>query len=149
MGKNKKNKIKNICKDEYIRSKGIVVVMRKPGVICLFSVYDMTIKLLPQRKEIVNHYDLVRDYDEAVCIIARFLNGHLRFTTDLQEDLPEMIILAWHYANKEYGCPMKDQEYEAFVEALRVDVYHLLAEWIKRDVGVKEWYGEKRLNKKI
>ena len=123
-------------------------MMRKPGVICLFSVYDMTIKLLPQRREIVKRYDLITDYEEAVWSIARFLNGHLRFTADVQEDLPEKLIVAWHYANIEYGCPMKELEYEAFVEALRVDVYHLLAEWINRDVGVKEWYGERRLNKK-
>ena len=112
-------------------------MMRKPGVICLFSVYDMTIKLLPQRREIVKRYDLITDYEEAVWSIARFLNGHLRFTADVQEDLPEKLIVAWHYANIEYGCPMKELEYEA-----------LLAEWIKRDVGVKEWYGERRLNKK-
>lgn len=122
--------------------------MRKNnGLYCFFDVYETTLKALKERKEIVATHDLVETYDDAVWQIAHFLNSHLRFTATIQEEIPELLVLAWHYAHKEYGCPLKESEYEAFVEALRVDVYKKMTEWVKHDVGMAEWYGEKMKTK--
>lgn len=119
--------------------------MRKNnGIYCFFDVHETTLTALKRRKEIVANYDLVETYDDAVWQIAHFLNSHLRFTATIQEEIPELLVLAWHYAHKEHGCPLKESEYEAFVEALRVDVYKKLTEWVKRDVGMAEWYGKKK-----
>jgi hypothetical protein len=114
--------------------------MNKNGIYSYFDVYEQTLKCLKRRKEIVENYNLVPNYNEAVWQIARFLNAHLRFMAWLQGELPELLVLAWHYAHKEFGCPLKESEYESFVEALRVDVYRLLNKWTREDVGMKEFY---------
>ena len=102
-----------------------------------------TLKAMKRRMRIVREHEFVDCYAEAVSRIASYLNGHLRFRTDLQEEYPELMVLAWHYANKEFGCPLKETEYETFVEALRVDVYQELMKRTKGYVGMKEWYGKK------
>lgn len=122
--------------------------MKRHGVYSLFDVHGLTIERLKEVKKIVEEYDLISNYDEAVHSIAAFMNGNLRFSAGLQEELPERIVLAWYYAHKEYGCPLKESEYEAFIEALRKDVYRDLQTWVKDYVGVKEWYGKRRLTKK-
>jgi hypothetical protein len=103
-----------------------------------FAVYDATLKMLKDRKEIVALYDLVGSYEDAVWQLANFLNGHLKYVATLQEELPELLVLAWYYANMEFGMPLKESAYEEFVEALRPDVYKLLMSWVNRDVGMKE-----------
>ena len=121
--------------------------MKRHGVYCLFDVHGLTIESLKEVKQIVEEYDLITCYDEAVHHIAAFLNGNLRFTACLQDELPEKIVLAWYYAHKEYGCPLKKSEYEAFIEALRTDVYRDLQAWVKDYVGVKDWYGKRNKTK--
>ena len=109
-----------------------------------FKLEEKTVELLKKRRRIVRQYEFVDSYAEAVARIAAFLNSHLRFRAPLQEEYPELMVLAWHYAHKEYGCPLKESEYESFVEALRVDVILKLTERIKGFVGMKEWYGKRR-----
>lgn len=109
-----------------------------------FKMHETTLMRLKDRTKIVENYDTVVNYDEAMWRIAFFLNSQLRFTATIQNELPELLVLAWHYANKEYGCPLDPSEYESFVEALRADVYQLLIKRIEGHVGVKEWYKEKR-----
>lgn len=113
------------------------------GIYCFFDLHESTLIKLKRRKSIVERYNLVENYQDAVWQIAHFLNSHLRFTTSPQKDYPELLVLAWHYANQEFGCPLKEMEYESFVEALRVDVYQLLSSWTEQDVGMEEWYGKK------
>ena len=105
-----------------------------------FKMHETTLMRLKDRTKIVENYDTVVNYDEAMWRIAFFLNSQLRFTATIQNELPELLVLAWHYANKEYGCPLDPSEYESFVEALRADVYQLLIKRIEGHVGVKEWY---------
>ena len=107
-----------------------------------FRVGEATCEAMRNRTRIVRKHNFVDCYSEAVARIAAYMNGHLRWQTDLQEQFPELMALAWHYANKEYGCPMGELDYETFAEALRVDVYHKLMERIKGQVGMKEWYGK-------
>ena len=105
-----------------------------------YNVYRATLKCMKRVDEIVHYYDLVKKYEDAVWQIAFFLNSHMRFTASLQEELPELLVLAWYYANKEFGCPFEDSEFESFMEALRVDVYKELTKRIEGFVGVREWY---------
>ena len=107
-----------------------------------FDVYEATIKCLKKRKKIVEWYDLVTSYEDAVAKVATFLNRHMCFYGPLQEDWPVLIVLAWHYAHKQYGCPLKETEFEAFMEALRVDVYNELMKYTRCCVGVKKWYAK-------
>ena len=109
----------------------------------LFKVHEATLMCLKKRREIVDNYDLVKDYEDAVWQVAYFLNSHLRFSVSVQDELPKLLVLAWHYANKEFDCPLTPSEYESFVEALRVDVFKALMLWTRGFVGVKKWYGKK------
>jgi hypothetical protein len=120
---------------------------RNNGIYSFLDVYELTLRKLREHKSIAERYDLVESYQDAVWQIANFMNGHLRFTASLQEEYPELLVLAWHYAHKEFGCPLKESEYEAFVEALRVDVYKLLMSWVDNCVGMAEYY--KKKNKRI
>ena len=124
--------------------------MMRTNAFDYFDVYEETIKYLKKRKRIVAWYDLVTSYEEAVAKIALFLNRHLRFSAPLQEDWPELIVLAWHYAHKQYGSPLKESEFEAFMEALRVDVYNELMKYIRCCVVVEKWYAKQqpKTNKK-
>lgn len=108
-----------------------------------FKVEEEVTKAMKRRMKIVREHQFVDCYSEAVSRLASYLNGHMRFSTDLQETFPELMVLAWHYANREYGCPLKESEYESFVEALRVDVYRALTERTKGFVGMREFYNNK------
>lgn len=107
-----------------------------------FDVYGAVCRCLKNLKLIDEQYEFVNSYEDAVWNVAYFLNRHLRFSTSNQKEYPELLALAWYYANKEFGCPLKDDEYESFVEALRVDVYKLLNRWAKNDVGMEEFYSK-------
>lgn len=109
-----------------------------------FKVEERTLEAMKRRLQIVRKYDLVTGYREAVWHIAAFLNGYMRFRTEQQDAYPELMVLAWHYAHKEFGCPTDASEYETFVEALRVDVVKELNKYVKGFVGMEYWYTRKR-----
>ncbi|MBO4892019.1 MAG: hypothetical protein J5502_05375 [Prevotella sp.] len=122
--------------------------MRRTDIFAYYDVYEATLKCMKKRKQIVRYYDLVTSYEDAVERISSFLNRHLRFTAPLQEELPELIVLAWHYAHKQYGCPLKETEFEAFMEALRVDVFNDLMKYVSCCVGVEIWYAQRHSKNK-
>lgn len=107
-----------------------------------FDVERAVCRCLKNVKLIDEQYDFVHSYEDAVNDIAYYLNGHLRFSTSNQDEYPELMALAWYYANKEFGCPLAEEAYETFVEALRVDVVKRLGRYIEGYVGMKEWFGK-------
>lgn len=108
-----------------------------------FGVYEEVLRKLKDRRIIADIYEDVANYEDAVRLIADFLDSHLGFLPPAQAEFPERVVLAWHYAHKDYNCPMIPSEYSRFVDALKVDVFKDLIKRIKRTAGLSNIY-EKR-----
>ena len=86
------------------------------------------------------------NYDELVESIAYWMNGWMRFTMPRLEELIDLMsdayLLVMNATHKEVDI----DNYEAFAEALRADVYRKLMEYIENcGMGVREFYKIKKL----
>lgn len=106
-------------------------------------------QLREQRGWLMERYDLVTSYEEAVTQIASWLNQWMRFGVTMNTDFSDyfgMIALAWNYCESEFPDEKKLywDNYETFIECLRTDVYMRLYRRISDFYGVIE-PKEKRL----
>ncbi len=96
-------------------------------------------------EELVERYNLVDSYEEAVARIAAWLNQWLRFKVEREAhcaDILSLVALAWVYAEREHPSEEEKQlywrDYETFVECLRTDVFMVLYRRVNKFYGVIE-----------
>ena len=81
------------------------------------------------------------NYDTIVKSIAQWMNGWMRFTMPRPDELIDLISDAFLLIMKAKRRDVSEANYEAFVEALRVDVYRALMKYLENcDKGVKTYY---------
>ena len=81
------------------------------------------------------------NYETLVDSIASWLNQWMRFTMPRPDELIDLLSDAFLLVMKAKRMKVEINNYEAFSEALRVDVYKKLIEYIKYcNIGVKTYY---------
>ena len=81
------------------------------------------------------------NYETMVDSIASWLNQWMRFTMPRPDELIDLLSDAFLLVMKAKRMKVEINNYEAFSEALRVDVYKKLIEYIKYcNIGVKTYY---------
>ena len=81
------------------------------------------------------------NYETMVDSIASWLNQWMRFTMPRPDELIDLLSDAFLLVMKAKRMKVEINNYEAFSEALRVDVYKKLIEYIKYcNIGEKTYY---------
>lgn len=88
-------------------------------------------------------YDGIENYREAVHQLAWLVNRlfRLHMSPVLISEIHEMTALCWYYAKKEFRGTKHRRDldnYEAFIESLRTDVYMELYRWVNNYYGFVE-----------
>ena len=81
------------------------------------------------------------NYETLVDSIASWLNQWMRFTMPRPDELIDLLSDAFLLVMKAKRMKVEINNYEAFSEALRVNIYKKLIEYIKYcNIGVKTYY---------
>ena len=81
------------------------------------------------------------NYDTLVYSIAQWMNGWMRFTMPKPDELIDLISDAYLLIMTAKRRDVNIENYEAFAEALRADVYRQLMKYLENcDKGVKTLY---------
>lgn len=118
----------------------------KNDITLCYDLFETVARKMKKRKSIVSKNHYVTDYEEAVRLIANYLNSYLEYMVTLPTDYPDLIVLAWHYANTEFGFPAADKDYMSFIHTLGVDVRKKMTERSKKYVSMKQWYNNQKKN---
>ena len=81
------------------------------------------------------------NYDTLVVSIASWLNCWMRFTMPRPDELIDLLSDAFLLVMKAKRMKIEIENYEAFAEALRADVYRKLMDYLKNcDKGIRTYY---------
>lgn len=107
-------------------------------------VYAQIIIAEAQKKKDLGLYP-EQNYETIVKSIASWMNCWMRFTMPKPDELIDLISDAYLMVMKAKRMAISEENYEAFAEALRADVYKEMMRYlINCDKGVKTFY---KLNK--
>lgn len=116
--------------------------LRSDNLFNSFVYSDMIVKMADMKRK--HGYEPELDYDSLVSAIAAWMNSWMRFTMPKVSEMVDLLSDAFLLVMKAKRMKCEEANYEAFIEAIRADVYKELMYRIRFcNKGVREYYNIK------